>query len=378
MYERFLQLSEIIKTKSFFLVGPRQTGKSTLLRTLFPKATYFDLLESDTFRQLNAFPEMLREMVLPKQNLVIIDEIQKIPALLDEVQRLIDRNRDLRFALTGSSARKLKRGHSNLLGGRALFCGLHPLVSVELGGVPILKRLNRGSLPAMIDNDLFQRDLSAYVGVYLKEEIQAEGLTRSVGNFGRVLEMAAQYNGQQVNFTQIGSDAQVPPRTVRDYFQLFEDTLIGSTLPTFRETKTRKAVSTPKFYFFDVGVARVLRREGEIFAGSKGFGDALEHLIFLELKAYLDYTQSTSRLSYWRSQSKFEVDFLIDDKVAIEVKGSARVSASDLKGLKALGEEITFKRNILICSESMPRFIDGIEVMHYDSFLQSLWKHEIL
>lgn len=360
------------------MIGPRQTGKSTLLRSTFPTATYIDLLEADTFRKLNAFPESLREMISPQQKLVIIDEIQKLPSLLDEVQRLIDRDKSLRFALTGSSARKLKRGNANLLGGRALFCHLHPLVSTELGETPLLTRVNRGSLPSMIDSSHFQRDLGAYVGVYLKEEVQAEGLTRSIGNFGRVLEMAALYNGQQVNFTQIGSDAQVPPRTVRDYFQLFEDTLIGSILPTFRETKTRKAVSTPKFYFFDVGVARVLRREGEIFTGSKAYGDALEHLIFLELKAYLDYEFSEARLSYWRSQSKLEVDFLIDDNIAIEVKGSTQVSRSDLKGLNALAEEIPLKRKIVVCSEKSPRFIDDVEIMPVDLFFKDLWQKAII
>lgn len=378
MYQRFLQLSEIAKTKSFFLIGPRQTGKSTLLRATFLDATYIDLLEADTFRRLNAFPESIREMIKPGQKMVIIDEIQKIPSLLDEVQRLIDRDKSIRFGLTGSSARKLKRGNANLLGGRALYCHLHPLVSCELNNPNVLARLNRGSLPSMIDNEHYQRDLGAYVGVYLREEIQSEGLTRSIGNFGRVLEMAAQYNGQQVNFTQLGSDAQVPPRTVRDYFQLFEDTLIGAILPTFRETKTRKAVSTPKFYFFDVGVARVLRREGEIASGSRGFGDALEHLVFLELKAYLDYTFSNARLSYWRSQSKFEVDFLIDDKIAIEVKGTNRVSGGDLKGIKALAEEVSLKRKIVVSSEPAPRYIEGIEIMHFDAFFKALWSHEII
>jgi predicted AAA+ superfamily ATPase len=230
----------------------------------------------------------------------------------------------------------------------------------------------------MIDNEDYQRDLGAYVGVYLREEIQAEGLTRSIGNFGRVLEMAAQYNGQQVNFTKLGSDAQVPPRTVRDYFQLFEDTLIGAVLPTFKETRTRKAVSTPKFYFFDVGVARVLRRDGAISPGSKAFGDALEHLIFLELRAYLDYTFSNARLSYWRSQSKFEVDFLIDDKIAIEVKGAHRVSTSDFKGIRALAEEIPLKRKIVVCSDLTPRFIDGIEIMHFSVFFKALWRGDIV
>ena len=378
MYKRTIQLSEIASKKSFFLIGPRQTGKSTLLRTSFPNATYIDLLEADVFRRLNAFPETLREMISPQQNMIIIDEIQKIPELLDEVQRLIDRNPSLRFALTGSSARKLKRGHANLLGGRALFCHLHPLVSVEIGAPRVLDRINHGSLPSMLDTDDYDRDLGSYVGVYLREEIQAEGLTRSIGNFGRVLDMAGHLNGQQINFTKLGSDAQVPPRTVRDYFQVFEDTLIGSILPAFTDTKTRKAVATPKFYFFDLGVARILRREGEIATGSKGFGDALEHLIFLELRAYLDYNFSNARLSYWRSQSKFEVDFLIDDQFAIEVKGTSRVSSADLKGMRALAEDLPLRRKIIISSELTTRYVDDIEIMHYDTFLNDLWSKKII
>ena len=305
MYHRKLQLAEIIATKSLFLVGPRMTGKSTLLREALPEALYLDLLDSDLFRRLSARPDYLRELVKNNTKTVVIDEVQKLPEILDEVQRLIDQDKELRFALTGSSARKLKRGAANLLGGRALFLNLHPLVSPEIGQeTRLLDRLNRGSLPAIIDSKYYERELGAYVGVYLREEIQAEGLTRSIGNIGRVLETAALCNGQQVNFTQVGSDAQVPPRTVADYFQVFEDTLIGSILPSFRETKSRKAVATPKFYFFDTGVARVLSRTGEIQQGSKAFGDAFEHLVYLEIKAYLDYSFSNARLSYWRSESR--------------------------------------------------------------------------
>lgn len=379
MYPRYLQLAEIIKTKSIFLVGPRLTGKSTLLRQMLPNALYLDLLEADLFRRLNARPESLREFIHPGLTTVIIDEVQKLPSLLDEVQRLIDRNPSLRFALTGSSARKLKRGAANLLGGRALYCRMHPLISQEIGQPPrLLDRLNRGSLPSIIDSQFFERELGAYVGVYLREEIQSEGLTRSIGNFGRVLETAALCNGQQVNYTQIGSDSQVPPRTVSDYFQLFEDTLIGSILPTFRESKSRKAIATPKFYLFDTGVARVLSRTGEIFSASKAFGDALEHLVFLELKAYLDYTFANARLSYWRSETQLEVDFVIDDKIAVEVKATEHVGATHLKGLKALGEDFPRMRKIVVSTEERPRMIDGIEIMNVSSFFKDLWDGKIV
>jgi predicted AAA+ superfamily ATPase len=350
------------------------TGKSTLLREALPDALYLDLLDSDLFRRLSARPDYFRELVKNNSKTVVIDEVQKLPEILDEVQRLIDQDKDLRFALTGSSARKLKRGAANLLGGRALFLNLHPLVSPEIGQkTRLLDRLNRGSLPAIIDSKYYERELGAYVGVYLREEIQAEGLTRSIGNFGRVLETAALCNGQQVNFTQVGSDAQVPPRTVADYFQVFEDTLIGSILPAFRETKSRKAVATPKFYFFDTGVARVLSRTGEIQQGSKAFGDAFEHLVFLEIKAYLDYSFSNARLSYWRSESKIEVDFVVDSKIAIEAKGTETVTPSHLKGLRALGEDFPDMKKMVVSMEPRRREVDGIRILPLDEFLKDLW-----
>lgn len=355
------------------------TGKSTLLRNELPDAVYLDLLDAGLFRRLSSRPESLREFIPPSTRRVIIDEIQKLPTLLDEVQRMIDLDKDIRFALTGSSARKLRRGAANLLGGRALFLHLHPLVSTELGSRhSLVERLNRGNLPSIIDSPFAERDLGSYVGVYLREEIQAEGLTRSIGNFGRVLETAALCNGQQVNFSQIGSDAQVPPRTVSDYFQLFEDTLIGSLLPPFRKTPSRKAVATPKFYLFDTGVARLLARTGEIQPGSKAFGDAFEHLIYLELRAFLDYTFSSSQLSYWRTESKIEVDFVIDEKVAIEAKGTDNVTPAHLKGLRALGEDFPAMRKIIVCCEPRRREVEGISIIPIDDFLRELWSERPL
>ncbi len=376
MYKRYIHLPDIINKKSVFLLGPRQTGKSTLLRFQFPNARYVDLLEADTFRELSGHPETLRQRLQPQERLVIIDEIQKLPSLLDEVQLLIDRNKDLRFILTGSSARKLKRGAANLLGGRAYFMNFHPLTSVELGGgaIRILDRCNFGSLPAIIDADSPKRDLDSYVGVYLKEEIQAEALTRSIENFARVLNFSAHLNAEQINYTKIGNDAGVPPRTVRDYFQIFSDTLIAHILPPFKGTSKRKAVATEKFYFFDLGVARSLARLGEVSLGTPDFGKALEHLILLELLAYRDYTMKDMSIHYWRSQSQFEVDFLINESIAIEVKASARIASQDLKSIKALDEELPLKRKIVVCSESEKRIVDGVEIIPYGQFLKDLWE----
>lgn len=380
MYQRYLQLHDIIKNKSVFLLGPRQTGKSTLLRTQFPSARFVDLLEADTFRELSAHPETLRQRLQPQEKIVVIDEIQKLPSLLDEVQLLIDRNKDLRFVLTGSSARKLKRGAANLLGGRAYFMNFHPLVSAELGGggIRILDRCNYGSLPGIIDAPRAKIDLDTYVGVYLKEEIQAEALTRSIENFSRVLNFSAQLNAEQINYTKVGNDAGVPPRTVRDYFQIFTDTLIGHLLPAFQKTTKRKPVATDKFYFFDLGVARSLARAGEISPATPVFGKAIEHLILLEIIAYKDYNWRDIEIQYWRSQSQLEVDFLINESIAIEVKATARVSPQDLKGIRALEEDIALKRKIIVCSESERRILDGIEIMPYREFLDDLWQHRIV
>jgi len=380
MYQRYLQLAKIVDKKSVFLLGPRQTGKSTLLRSQFPEARYVDLLEADTFRELSGHPETLRQRLQPQERLVIIDEIQKLPSLLDEVQLLIDRNKDLRFILTGSSARKLKRGAANMLGGRAYFLNFHPLTSIELGGgaARILDRCNFGSLPAIIDADLPKRDLDSYVGIYLKEEIQAEALTRSIENFARVLNFSAHLNAEQINYTKIGNDAGVPPRTVRDYFQIFSDTLIAHILPSFEKTTKRKAVATEKFYFFDLGVARSLARRGEVALGTPDFGKALEHLILLELLAYRDYNLKDISIHYWRSQSQFEVDFLVDESIAIEVKASSRVATQDLKALKALEEDWPLRRKIVVCGENQRRVVDNVEIIPYAEFLTDLWGHLIV
>ncbi len=378
MYKRTLQLFDIVNRKSVFLLGPRQTGKSTLLRGLFPDSLYVDLLEADTFRELSAFPETLRQRITDRHRFIVIDEVQKLPRLLDEVQLLMDRNKNLRFVLTGSSARKLKRGKANLLGGRALFLKLHPLISPELSFNRLTDRLNWGSLPAILDSAYPQQDLNAYVGTYLKEEIQAESLTRSIEGFSRVLNFSSYLNGQQINYTKVGNDAQVPPRTVKDYFNVFQDTLIAHLLPAFRGTKKRKAVATEKFYFFDLGVARNLGNAGLISERSSAFGNALEHLVFLELAAFRDYHLKDFHLTYWRSRTQLEVDFLINDEIAIEVKGTSRVSKSDLKGLIALSEDINLKRKIIICNEPEKRRINDIEIIPIQPFLRSLWASEIV
>lgn len=374
MYDRALKLADLIQHRSLFLLGPRQTGKSTLLRRAFPKARYIDLLESDTFRELSAYPESLRQSLGPQERMVIIDEIQKLPHLLDEVQALLDRNKNLRFILTGSSARKLKRGRANLLAGRAWFCRLHPLVSSEVSYEKLTRRLNVGSLPAVLDSAVPNEDLRAYVGGYLKEEILAESAVRSIERFSRFLEVAALTNAHVLNFASVSNDTGIPARTVREHYQMLEDTLLGFQLPPFRGAGKRKPVATAKFYFFDVGVANTLMRRGEIRPGSELYGMAFEHQVFLELRAYLDYERLDAELTFWRTHSGYEVDFVVEGRVAIEVKSSRRVSVTDLRGLRALSEETRLSHRIVVSMEPHERTTDdGIRILPAGDFFRELW-----
>jgi predicted AAA+ superfamily ATPase len=268
---------------------------------------------------------------------VVIDEVQRLPVLLDEVHLLIEEH-GFRFVLTGSSARALKRKGANLLGGRARIAHLHPFVTCEIGETfDLLRALNHGLLPPIYLGDEPDADLADYAGTYLREEVAAEGLSRNIPGFSRFLEVAALCNGQQINFTTLASDAQVKRTTVVDWYEVLKDTLLVHELPAWTGSRKRKAMSTAKFYFFDVGVARYLAGRGSVTERGKDFGDSFEHLVHLELKAACDYRLHSS-LEYWRSTSGFEVDFLLDGKIAIEVKAKESVSAQDLKGLRALRE----------------------------------------
>jgi predicted AAA+ superfamily ATPase len=376
---RILELTDW-KKKSLFLFGPRQTGKSFLLRNLFPNAKIYNLLLSDTFFRLNQRPGLIREEILSSPHFqsdpVIIDEIQKLPILLDEVQALIE-EKDIHFILTGSSARKLKRGSANLLAGRAWIRSLFPLVSEEIPSFLLERVLNFGALPSVYLSDSPDEELDAYVGTYLKEEIQAEGLTRKLENFSRFLTTAALQNGELTNFANIASDCGVPARTVREYFQILEDTLIGTLLEPYGKTKRRKAITTAKFYFFDVGVANRLGGRIQIREKTPLFGQVLEHFIFTELRAYVSYRKGPP-LSFWRSQSGYEVDFLLGDSVGIEVKGTSLVTEKHLSGLRALNEDLPLKRKIVVSMDTSPRKIEDFEILPVKLFLKALWASEFL
>jgi predicted AAA+ superfamily ATPase len=372
LISRTLDLAALLAKKSQFLLGPRQTGKTFLVRQTLSRERIYNLLDFSTFLRLSQNPSLLREELQGHEGPVIIDEIQKIPILLDEVQILIEEQR-LHFLLTGSSARKLRRSGVNLLGGRARTIHMHALTSAELGTqFDLMRAVNYGTLPAIYLSDDPQADLKAYAGEYLKEEIAAEGLTRNVPAFSRFLEVAALSNGQIINFQTISSDAAVPRTTVQEYFSILKDTLIAEELEPWRKTKKRKAITTSKFYFFDVGVANQLQNAGKIEKKSKLFGDAFEAFIFQELAAYRDYISKGS-VHFWRSDKGHEVDFILDEKVAIEVKGKQRLSRDDFKGLTAIQEEKLMKKHIIVCLDSVERVTAGIHVVPWQKFLKNLW-----
>jgi predicted AAA+ superfamily ATPase len=374
---RQLDLSPLLKSKSYFLFGPRGTGKSWLIDQTLKEARVYDLLDLEVFRRLVSRPKILEEETLDPTQLIVIDEIQKLPSLLDEVHRLIER-KHFKFLLTGSSARKLRRGGSNLLGGRARESSLFPLVSAEIPEFDLLTYLNRGGLPALYFSDSYQEDVDAYIGLYLREEIIAEAKLRSVAPFVRFLDVAALSTGEEINFTSLASDCGVSPSTVENYVQLLEDTLIGFQLPAFSKTIKRKPITRSKLYLFDIGVTNALCRRGEIKSKSELFGKAFEQFIILELRAYLSYSRSKEVLSYWRSTSQFEVDCIVGNKLAIEIKSTELVSEKHLKGLKALKEEGLIERYIVISQDTELREIDGIIVYPWRRFLSDLWMNQLL
>ena len=370
---RQLNLAEITKEKSVFLFGPRQTGKSLLIRRTLGDAIVYDLLDSRTLLPLTQRPSMLREQVHDPNVLVVIDEIQRLPTLLDEVHLLIE-ERGIRFLLTGSSARKLRRGGVNLLGGRARSRTLHSLSWVELGDrFDLRQAMNRGLIPSIYLSGSPYEDLAAYVGDYLQTEIAAEGLTRNVPAFSRVLEEAARYHAGFTNFTQISTHAHVPVSTVREYFHILEDTLVARLVPALR-TKRRPALTSPKFYFFDFAVANQLLHRKGVHPRSPEFGATFESFIHQELTCYLAYRHPTGSLHHWRSRSGFEVDFILDEEVAIEVKAREQVGRKDLRGLIALGEEGVVRRQVVVAMEPRPRRVDGIDILPWARFLEELWQ----
>jgi len=385
MYQRIQRLS-LSSQETCFLWGPRQTGKSTLLKTLFPKAIRYDLLLSTEYQRLLQEPKLIREQCLAagldgntQGAPIIIDEIQKIPMLLDEVHWLIE-NKGLRFILCGSSARKLKRGHANLLGGRAVRYEMYPLVFPEIPDFSLEKALNAGLIPRHYDHQNPRRLIQSYVGDYLREEIAAEALTRNVPAFTRFIEIAALTNGKIINYTNIASECGVSSPTVKEYFQILEDTLVGRMLPAYRKRKKRRLVLSPKFYFFDLAPVIHFALREKVLPGSELFGRAFEHYLYMEISAHSRYSENFHPVSYWQTASGMEVDFILGDhEIAIEAKGTEQAGPKHLKGLRQFKEEYSVRRSILVSLDSTPRKTeDGIEILPWRRFLEMLWAEEIL
>lgn len=373
--QRILNLPNLLSRKSFFLFGPRATGKSTLIKQqLSASATVIDLLDSRLYLRLLNSPHDLESIIHSdnKSGIVVIDEIQRVPELLNEVHRLIE-NKKLTFLLTGSSARKLRRGKANLLAGRVWEARLFPLTWKEIPDFNLERFLRYGGLPPVYLSKYPDEELDAYVNTYLKEEIMAEGLIRKLPPFSRFLHAAALINGEMINFSKLANDCQVPPSTVTEYVGLLEDTLVGFLLPAWTESRKRKAISTGKFYFFDPGITHTLAGTQTLDRNSDLYGKSFEQFIGMEIRAYLSYKRRKLQFSYWRSTHGYEVDFLVGRETAVEVKASQKISQRDFKGLKALEEEKIFKNYILVSQDPINTRDDNFQALYWKKFLDNLW-----
>jgi predicted AAA+ superfamily ATPase len=376
MFKRALTLPAS-GTETFFLWGPRQTGKTTLLRATYPDALWVDLLKADEFRRYLQNPELLRGEIEARSTVrqVVINEVQKVPQILDEAHWLHERRR-VRFALCGSSARKVKRGQANLLGGRAVRYEMHGLTAQELGGEFDLNRmLNHGYLPSMYQSDRPRPLLDGYVADYLKEEVAAEGLVRNLPVYSQFLNMAAFSDAELVNFSTIARDCGVSSHTIKSYFQILEDTLLGRWLPAYTRRPKRRVIGAPKFYFGDVGIVNQLARRGSLQPGSELYGKAFENWVFHELSAHNAYRQAFAKLSYWRLASGIEVDFIVNDmELAIEAKATGKVTSDHLRGLRAVAQDHRIiKQRIVVCLERKSRKSeDGIWILPVSEFCNRL------
>lgn len=378
MLERIFKINKELD-ESIFLFGARQTGKSTVLRQQFPKSIFIDLLDTSVRQRLQRQPSLLYETLKdkPEGTLVIIDEIPEVPELLNEVHRLMT-ERNLLFILCGSSARKLKRKGHNTLGGRAIPVYFHPLVSAEIPNFDLDRAVSFGMIPShyLAANPL--RRLSAYIDVYLKEEIKEESLVRNLGTFQRFLEVAAISDGEIINLQNIAQECGVSATTVASYFDILEDTLTGYRLPAYTKSIRRRLVQAPRFYYFDVGVANHLLHRRQLTRGTADYGHAFEHLIVQELMAYTDYTHQKEKLSYWRTYNGAEVDIVVGDaRVAIEIKSVEEVKPRHLKGLYSFNEEHPESRCLMVSLDPFNRKTGPIECIYVLDFFNMLWKEGI-
>ena len=374
------QIFKNADNNSFFLWGARQTGKSTLLKNMYGDSLWFDLLLTDVYERLQRNPSILREIILaenPKKP-VIIDEIQQIPELLNEVHWLIE-NRKIQFILSGSSPRKILRSGANLLGGRALRYELFPLIYKEIPDFNLKRALNHGLLPRHYTSNKPEKLISAYLGSYLRDEIMAEAKIRNIASFSRFLEIAAFSNGEIVNYSNIASECGVSAPTIREYFQILEDTLTGRFLSSFQKKPKRRVILAPKFYYFDIGLTNYLLKRKSIEQGSEVFGKVFEHFIYHEIYTHSSYTDFNYPISYWRTASGIEVDFILGDhQVAVEVKATDQAQSRHLKGLYKFSEEYKVNQLILVTNDPFPRKVENIMILPWHVFLNKLWSGDII
>ena len=378
MYNRIFDIESKLD-EGMFLFGARQTGKSTLLKERFKGAIYYDLLNPAVRKALKLSPNSLWEALQDKTagTLVIIDEIQKVPELLDVVHSLMV-DRGLFFILSGSSARKLKRSGANTLGGRAMPETLYPLVWPEVTDFQIDRAVQNGMIPRHYIVEDATRRLSGYVKIYLDEEIKEEGEVRELDAFERFMEVAAISDGEMLNYSNIASDCGVSAKTVKSYFQILYDTLIGYEIPAFRKEIKRKVVQAPKFYYFDVGLANYLMGRTSLKRGTDDYGHAFEHYVMQEIIAYKGYYEKRDTISYWHTYDQKEVDAVIGDaKVAIEIKSSEHIETKHKKGLKAFHDEHPDCRLILVSLDPITRKSGDQELIYVLDFLKMLWNGEI-
>jgi predicted AAA+ superfamily ATPase len=372
------------KNQSAFLWGPRKIGKSIYLRDAFSESLYYDFLKTDIALEFIKRPSLLREQVLAKdvsflKHPIILDEVQKVPQILDEVHWLIE-NKKLNFILCGSSARKLKRGKANLLGGRAWRYEMFPLVTEELKDINLLRVLNRGMIPDHYLKDDYEKSLRSYVQDYLKEEVFAEGLTRNIPAFARFFDTVGYTHGELTNYSNIARDCGVDAKTIREYYQILSDTLLGRMVEPFKKRQSRQIiVKTPKFYLFDVGVAGAIVKRHLSEERGEAFGRAFEHFIFMEIVAHASYSELNYAIHYWRTKSGLEVDFILGGgEVSIEVKGQSHVENRDLRPLAAFMDEYRPNKALIVCNEREERVVGKIKILPWRRFLEELWGGRII
>ena len=378
MYDRSFDIENRLD-EGMFLFGARQVGKSTLLKKRFPQAVYIDLLNSDLRKRFKQNPALFKEMLIkyPAETLVIVDEIQKVPELLDEVHSLMV-DYGLFFILSGSSARKIKRSGANQLGGRAIPETLFPLVSAEITDYDLNKALQNGLIPRHYAVQNAKNRLKAYITLYLKEEIIEEAAVRNVDDFERFMEVAAISDGEIINYENIATDCGISANTVKSYFQILYDSLIGYEIPAYRKVIKRKLTQAPKFYYFDVGVANYLMHRHHLEPGTPEYGHAFEHLVMQEIIAYLGYKGDLEQLSYWHAYTGEEVDAVIGDaKVAIEIKSTEEVQRKHLSGLKDFSEEHPDAKLILVSRDKITRRHGDKDLYYITDFFKALWNGEL-